>query len=165
MELPESDVTIGELLKQAGYATALFGKWHVGRLNPSRHGFDENDGPTGNAGPNRNENPNPREAFGMTDRGIDFMKRQVQAGKPFYLQLSHYPGLGIQGATKESVEEAGKFPRQNVRNEVRLGSAAVNLDMDKTIGNGGQSDRRPRHRRSHIRGLYRRPWFHRTHRQ
>jgi arylsulfatase A-like enzyme len=134
MELPAEDVTIGELLKQAGYATAHFGKWHVGRVNPSEDGFDENDGPTGNAGPNRNESPNPKEAYGMTDRGIAFMGRQVKAGKPFYLQLSHYPGGGIEAATKESIDQARTFPGNNVRNQLRLGPAAVALDMDKTIG-------------------------------
>ena len=38
-----SEVTFAELLKQAGYATAVFGKWHLGyrkRFNPVHHGFD-----------------------------------------------------------------------------------------------------------------------------
>ena len=38
-----SEVTFAELLKQAGYATAVFGKWHLGyqkRFNPIHHGFD-----------------------------------------------------------------------------------------------------------------------------
>ena len=33
-ELPISAPTIAELLKRAGYATAHFGKWHVGRVEP-----------------------------------------------------------------------------------------------------------------------------------
>ncbi len=41
------EVTIAETLKQVGYATALFGKWHLGgdrpegRREPSHQGFDE----------------------------------------------------------------------------------------------------------------------------
>ena len=41
------EVTIAEALKQVGYATALFGKWHLGgdrpegRREPSHQGFDE----------------------------------------------------------------------------------------------------------------------------
>ncbi len=38
------EVTLGELCKQAGYATACFGKWHLGHLHPFlplQNGFDE----------------------------------------------------------------------------------------------------------------------------
>lgn len=41
--LPESEVTVPELLKTRGYATACIGKWHLGHLPqylPTRHGFD-----------------------------------------------------------------------------------------------------------------------------
>jgi arylsulfatase A-like enzyme len=37
-------VTMGELFKSAGYATAIFGKWHLGKdphSLPTAHGFDE----------------------------------------------------------------------------------------------------------------------------
>lgn len=40
--------TVSSLLKAAGYATALFGKWHLGlkpEFHPNRHGFDEFFGP------------------------------------------------------------------------------------------------------------------------
>ena len=39
-----NEITIAELLKQKGYATAIFGKWHLGHLEPFlplQHGFDE----------------------------------------------------------------------------------------------------------------------------
>jgi arylsulfatase A len=42
--LPPEEITIAERLKQAGYATGAFGKWHLGyqpEYNPTRHGFDE----------------------------------------------------------------------------------------------------------------------------
>jgi arylsulfatase A-like enzyme len=38
------ETTLGEVAKQAGYATAAFGKWHLGhhpQFLPTRHGFDE----------------------------------------------------------------------------------------------------------------------------
>jgi arylsulfatase A len=41
--LPQEEITIAELLKPRGYATAHIGKWHLGHLTqylPTRHGFD-----------------------------------------------------------------------------------------------------------------------------
>lgn len=42
--LPLSEVTIAHALKPAGYATGLFGKWHLGHIGPAwpptKHGFD-----------------------------------------------------------------------------------------------------------------------------
>lgn len=42
--LPATQPGIGKMLKQAGYATGAFGKWHLGyddEFNPLHHGFDE----------------------------------------------------------------------------------------------------------------------------
>lgn len=42
--LPLSETTLPELLRRAGYATALIGKWHLGgaaKFHPQRRGFDE----------------------------------------------------------------------------------------------------------------------------
>lgn len=97
LELPAETVTLAEYLKRAGYATAHFGKWHLGRVSPNQHGFEESDGPTGNDGPDNVPNPNPKQALAMTAEGIEFMERQVKAGKPFYLQLSHYPNQPERG--------------------------------------------------------------------
>lgn len=41
--LPPDEITIAEMLKPQGYATAAIGKWHLGHLPPylpTRHGFD-----------------------------------------------------------------------------------------------------------------------------
>jgi arylsulfatase A len=42
--LNPDEITIAEVLKERGYATAMFGKWHLGHeppFLPPRHGFDE----------------------------------------------------------------------------------------------------------------------------
>ncbi len=42
--LSSSEVTLAELVKSRGYATAIYGKWHLGdstEFLPLRHGFDE----------------------------------------------------------------------------------------------------------------------------
>ena len=41
--IPESEVTLAEMLRGAGYRTAIMGKWHLGDAPehfPTRHGFD-----------------------------------------------------------------------------------------------------------------------------
>src|SRR5439155_5466653 len=67
---------------------------------------------------------------GLTERGLDFMARQVKAGKPFYVQLSHYPSRGGTGARPETYAAI----RQRVREPRFAGAAAVTEDMDATIG-------------------------------
>ena len=69
--MPQSDtglhpreVTLAEMLKQHGYATACFGKWHLGHHPnhlPPNHGFDEYFGiPYSNdMTPDSTKNPNP----------------------------------------------------------------------------------------------------------
>ena len=132
-QLPESEVTIALMLKREGYATAHFGKWHVGRVSPTRHGFDENDGPNNNGGPEDVENPNPKQAFANAERGMDFMARQVKAGKPFFLQISHYAGRGGTDAKPETYADVRR--RATTERDQRLvGGAAVTQDMDTTIG-------------------------------
>jgi arylsulfatase A-like enzyme len=45
--LPQGETTLAEALKSQGYATAMFGKWHLGdapHALPTRHGFDEWEG-------------------------------------------------------------------------------------------------------------------------
>jgi arylsulfatase A-like enzyme len=42
--LADGETTIAEVLKSRGYATAMYGKWHLGHLPPffpTRHGFDD----------------------------------------------------------------------------------------------------------------------------
>jgi arylsulfatase len=49
--LHPDEVTMAELLSKAGYATAMFGKWHVGfgdEYAPTEHGFDEAEWSEGN---------------------------------------------------------------------------------------------------------------------
>ncbi|MCX6926142.1 MAG: sulfatase-like hydrolase/transferase [Verrucomicrobia bacterium] len=131
-ELPTSETTLAEVLQRAGYATAHFGKWHMGRANPREHGFDENDGANGNGGPDNVTNPHPKQLYGMTQRGLDFMARQVKAGKPFYLQLSHYASR--QGGDASPQALAAVKGWGGTLNERELAQAAADFDLDIAFG-------------------------------
>lgn len=132
-ELPAGIETTATLLKRAGYATAHFGKWHLGRANPSEHGFDENDGANSNGGPDNVEDPNPKQCYAIAGLGMDFMTRQVRAGSPFFLQISEYPGRGPLTARQDTLEAVKR--RLGTRMDVqRIGVAAGNEEIDKTIG-------------------------------
>ena len=53
MGLVEEEVTVAELLSDAGYATGMFGKWHLGgeeEHHPTSQGFDEAVWSEGNPG-------------------------------------------------------------------------------------------------------------------
>jgi arylsulfatase A-like enzyme len=131
-ELPANVVTLGDLLKKAGYATAHFGKWHLGRANPSTHGYDENDGANSNGGPDDTNNPNPKQTHLTAQRGIAFMEKNVRAGKPFYLQIDQYSGRSVEDASAETVKLLRE--KYHLTDERLLGTAAANYEVDLAIG-------------------------------
>ncbi len=108
----ENEVTLAELMKSQGYATAIYGKWHLGHLPPflpTRHGFDDYFGlPYSNdMWPFHPERPedypdlpllegettvgfNPdmnRLTTWYTERAVRFIESNHD--RPFFLYLSH----------------------------------------------------------------------------
>ena len=131
-DLPQGVRTTGAVLKDLGYASAHFGKWHVGRQAPSTVGFDLCDGNNSNQGPERGTEPNPKQAQAITDRGIAFMREQVKAGKPFYLQLSHY-GYGSEAEATPEALAAAKALVPGVSGKP-MGAIAGARDVDTQLG-------------------------------
>ena len=113
--LPQSEITIAELLKPLGYATAAYGKWHLGdadKFAPRKQGFDEYIGRKHNFHVGKpgvwfhNEEPQGeimfREAHQkLTDATIAFMKQQQASAKPFFIYLAHYLVHGPWSPNKE----------------------------------------------------------------
>lgn len=94
--LAAEKITFAEALKQAGYATGLFGKWHLGEdsdHHPSKQGFDE---AIVSMGRHFDFNTNPKTDYPqgtyladfLTDKAMDFIQRH-KAG-PFLLCLHHF---------------------------------------------------------------------------
>jgi arylsulfatase A-like enzyme len=78
------------MLQSAGYAAAHFGKWHVGRTSPATHGFTENDGANNNGGPENVQDPATLQTPKNGTAAAEFIKTQIAAKKPFYVQISQY---------------------------------------------------------------------------
>ena len=69
-----AETTIAEMLKQKGYATAIFGKWHLGDAKeflPLQHGFDEYCGL-----------PYSNDMWPMDDLGLPTTKQHRRNGLP-----------------------------------------------------------------------------------
>jgi arylsulfatase A-like enzyme len=170
--------TMGDMFHGLGYATAIFGKWHLGsdpQSLPTAHGFDEFygippdtswdsatyvdtavlthsiDAPLAAllakgphivegalGGPLHEVKPFTPEVRAeidneLTDKSIDFMKRQHAAGKPFFLYLpfsmGHVPNL-------PSKDFAGKSRIGNYGDKMMEGDFHVGqiLDALKNLG-------------------------------
>ena len=123
--------SVAQLIKEANpnYATAHFGKWHMGP-SPKQWGFDEDDGEMGNGdgiriylsgnaksrtkakrpfyiheGQEPLPEDDPKRIFSTTNKSIDFIKRQAEAGRPFYLQVDHFAVHDWYFALKDTLEE------------------------------------------------------------
>jgi arylsulfatase A len=131
-ELPTATTTIAEALRPAGYRSAHFGKWHVGRATPAAHGFDEHDGANTNQGPGRDPKPNPEQGAAITDRGLAFAKAQAAAGTPFYLQLSHYGG-GSEDESRPETRQALAAELRGLRGKSAW-QVAILQDLDRELG-------------------------------
>ncbi|MFC1467704.1 sulfatase [Verrucomicrobiota bacterium] len=89
-KIQDSEITLVEMLKTRGYATAHYGKWHLSGGGPEQHGYDESDGDTGNKDAAPHHAPNPSDVFGITERANAFMEKNVKSNTPFFIQLSHH---------------------------------------------------------------------------
>lgn len=119
--LPQSEITIAELLRDAGYQTAMIGKWHLGSIDafmPLNHGFDEFFGvPYSNDEKNfflfdgHRQILDPVDLTQLTrlytDRALAFLTRAAASDRPFFLYLAYNaphtpldPGPGFAGRSK-----------------------------------------------------------------
>lgn len=117
--LPAGEVTMAEVLRDAGYATMCVGKWHLGARRehlPNSHGFDryfgipysndmspwaQPENATFNGDPphplmrdfevtNKEREPDQTKLTRQyTDESVGFIREQVRQKKPFFLYLAH----------------------------------------------------------------------------
>lgn len=126
-----NETTIGELLQKAGYATAHYGKWHIGGGGPEKHGFDESDGDTGNENAFKFHDPNPVDIFGMAERAAAFMEKNSKAKKPFFIQLSWNALHASENANKATLAKYEQTMKGE--NAKRITTAAITEDLDAGV--------------------------------
>lgn len=90
-------ITIAEVLQANGYATAAYGKWHLGKkeLGIQHQGFDEGFEITGHYNfrtfPEQNINvPNLYSSDFVTEKIIDFINKSVSENNPFFAYVPYY---------------------------------------------------------------------------
>lgn len=148
--LPADFSTLPRMLKDRGYTTAVYGKWHLGyeaKFLPKHHGFDHFLGilggncdyfhhaeVTGRHVLFEDDKPVERDAHMtdlITDESVAFLKRQ-RAGQPFFLYVAYtaphspYQGPDDRRPRLLSKEEWDKGDR--------AGYVALVEHMDKGVG-------------------------------
>lgn len=108
--LPLQTITLAQTMRKAGYATGMFGKWHLGQdaeHHPAKRGFDEALVSMGKhfgfkTQPEVTHPPEQYLADFLTDKAVDFIQRHKDA--PFFLYLPHYGVHSPHEAKAEIVE-------------------------------------------------------------
>ncbi len=137
-QLPLDKITMAQALKSAGYATAMFGKWHLGEgggHHPGQRGFDEAIVSMGkhfdfNTNPKTSYPPGTYLADFLTGKAEDFIRRHKDA--PFFLYLPHFGVHSPFEAKKEWIE---KFrPKPGVDGHNNPTYAAMIASVDESVG-------------------------------
>jgi arylsulfatase A-like enzyme len=136
--LPKTEMTMAELLREQGYATACFGKWHVGHrpgFRPLERGFDRFYGFLGAAhdyfkpsvgtdtegdvheGSFVYDQDRPVTAMKhltdqLTDETLDFVRSSGRSQKPFFIYLAYNAPHGPMQPRPDTLEEFKRMPAQ-----------------------------------------------------
>jgi arylsulfatase A-like enzyme len=147
------EVTIAEILQDAGYSTGIFGKWHLGDYYPTRamdQGFQESlvhqggglrqpaNPPEGDRyhDPILYHNGEPKRYEGYCtdiffDEAIRHIQQQAKAEKPFFTYISTNAPHGPfdEPPTRELMEHfVAKFPKEKTTRKACFYAMVKNID-------------------------------------
>src|SRR5205823_8018623 len=124
--------------KKAGYATGMFGKWHLGqqeKYHPAQRGFDEAIVSMGQhfnfaTSPKTDYPPGTYLADFLTDKAVDFIRRHKDG--PFFLYLPHFAVHSPHHAKEELI--AHFKPKPGVGGHNNPTYAAMIASVDESVG-------------------------------
>lgn len=146
--------TIAEAMKQQGYTTAMFGKWHLGydpKFNPTQQGFDEFQGfVSGNVDYHRHidqeghfdwwsqeklqDDPGYITDL-ISDYGVEFIRRKKD--QPFMLMLTHgAPHSPVQVRETPGFRVIGKLAKRQPRQPRHADLKAAYHEMIEILDEG-----------------------------
>jgi len=136
--LPLDRQILPQAFKAAGYATAMFGKWHLGQQGaylPGQRGFDEAIVSNGRHFDFETAPPTPYPkgqylADFLTDRAVDFIRRKKDG--PFFLYLPHF---GVHSPHQAKADLIAKFKaKPGVAGHNNPVYAAMIASVDESVG-------------------------------
>ncbi len=107
-QLPLEEITVAELLREAGYATACIGKWHLGEagFGPKEQGFDTIFAGQAKTVPTADEGS--KGEVGLTVEAEKFIEANKE--RPFFLYLAHNsPHIPFAARAEDAAKHAGAF--------------------------------------------------------
>ena len=146
--LDPSELTIPRLMKQGGYRTALFGKWHLGmeqKFNPIHHGFDEFRGYLDGYvdyhvhrnswfnGLKKEDQPGYSTHL-ITRNAVQFIDQNTT--RPFFLLVAHeavhlpFQTPSDTPETRKPIPKSERWSRERIRPKYKI----MLEEMDKGVG-------------------------------
>lgn len=136
--IPAKEFSMADALRSAGYATGIFGKWHLGGpdgCDPQQQGFDvfydslKDGNPDHSKGKNQED---PKGIFSMTQKASEFMEENTKAGKPFFVFMSHHAIHTALEARKETLAHFEAKAAHGKKGDPLY--AACTKDLDTGVG-------------------------------
>ncbi len=145
LQLPLEEKTIAEELKSRGYATGLFGKWHLGgeAFFPEHQGFDVNVGGCEMGAPRnyfppygitnlKDEQPGEFLSDRLTRDAVKFIA--ANRDKPFFLYFPHYAVHTPLAGKPEVIEKYKKKIAAGNYTQTNPTYAALVESVDDSVG-------------------------------
>ncbi len=126
-------LTLAEALKDAGYATGIFGKWHLGGKEgapPKEQGFDTVFDSRPNPNQRRDEPEDPKGIYSLTKAAVGFIEQNKD--KPFFTYVAHH---AIHTALEARTSSLAKFKAKQpgAQHKAALYAACL-YDLDDGVG-------------------------------